>query len=220
MKAAKILVSIFFVVAALAITAQPAFAAKLALSPASATKNVGNTFNVDIVLDTEGEAVSGATALINYDKAKLEVVGSVKPETTNLGQVLTNTINTSTGQIRYDAGNLGSPYTGRSVIATITFKAIATGVAQVNFVFNSGSTTNTSAVAAASGPVNLLSEGDGDGGITDANFTINASGATTDTEDTLTEAGVVEDTILMLLGGFTFLGIGAFLFTKASLLRL
>lgn len=195
--------------------AQPAFAASLSLSPAATTKNVGDSFKVDIVLDTEGEAVSGATAIINYDKTKLAVVDG---DTTaagvnikggpNLSQVLTNTVDATIGQIRYDAGNLGAAYTGRGIIGTITFNANSTGLASVSFVFNPSVTTNTSAVAAASGPTNLLET------ITDGSYTINAGGTTTD-EDTLVESGVVEDTLMLLFGGFAFLGSGIFLARKA-----
>ncbi len=55
-------------------TGVAAASASLSLSPATASPNVGDTFAVDIVLDTGGDAASGATALINYDKDKLQVV--------------------------------------------------------------------------------------------------------------------------------------------------
>lgn len=199
--------------------ASGAFAASLSLSPASTTKNVGDSFTVDIVLDTEGEAVSGATAIINYDKTKLAVVdgaagsGDCKDGVNifsgpNLSQCIENTVSASTGQIVYTSANLGAAYTGRGIIGTITFSANSTGLASVSFVFNPNVTTNTSAVAAASGPTNLLET------ITDGSYTINAGGTTTD-EDTLVESGIVEDTLMLLFGGFAFLGSGIFLARKA-----
>lgn len=219
MKIAKILVAIFFVGAALVFTPGTVFAASLSLSPASATKAVGTNFTVDIVLDTDGDAVSGVTAIINYDKDKLAVVDgdsaaagvNITPGG-NLTQVLTNSVNASTGQIRYDAGNLGSPYTGRGTIASINFQAKSVGNAQAAFVFNASSTTNTSAVAAASGPTNLLVDGE----LNDGNYTI-TSGTGGGNDDELPQTGVVEDTIMFLTGGLVFLGAGFALIRKALL---
>lgn len=201
--------------------ARPALAASLSLSPASATKNVGDTFTVDIVLDTDGEAVSGATAIINYDTAKLAVVDgdsnasgvNIQPVTSSLSQVLTNTVNASTGQIRYDAGNLGSPFTGRGTIATITFNASSTGVASANFVFVQNATTNTSAVVEASGPTSLLDQ------INNGTYTINASGSSGgaggDGDESLPVTGTFENTIMMIFGGLGFLVTGLLLARKA-----
>lgn len=200
--------SVFFV-----FFAQSAFAASLSLSPASAEKNVGDSFPVDIVLDTQGVAVNGATAIISYDTEKLQVTDDDSSLTgvnisagPNLTQVLTNSVDPSAGEIRYDAGNLGASYTGRGVIGTIHFKALSEGLAQVSFVFDSTTTTGTSAVAAASGPDSLLTKVD------EANFTILTEGATT---TTLPATGAFEDTLLLLAGGGMFLGAGLFFARKA-----
>jgi hypothetical protein len=214
LKTAKlsILASIFVCIALFVFT-KPAWAASLSLSPATASKNVDDLFAVDIVLDTEGVAVSGATAIIDYDTAKLQVQDDNSSATgvniepgANLTQVLTNTVDTSAGQIRYDAGNLGASYTGRGVIATIHFKAIDVGIAQASFVFTSGQTTNTSAVAAASGPTSLLTR------VNDGNFTISEVGTTS---EPLPATGVVEDTLMVLGVGGAFLMFGLFFAKKA-----
>lgn len=208
-------VSLLIVVFGVALFALPekALAASLSLSPASASKNNGETFGVDIVLDTEGAAVSGATAIINYDTGKLQVQDddsnntgvNIKPGTA-LSQVLSNSVDTSAGKIRFDAGNLGASYTGRGVLATIQFKAIGSGVAQASFLFNPSSTTNTSQVAAATGPTNLLTK------INDGNYTIGGtssnSTSSTQTQQTLPQTGVMENTIAILVGGLGLLGMG------------
>lgn len=217
----KTLTSLVFI-AAFVVFARPAFAASLSLSPASATKNVDDTFTVDIVVDADGDSVTGASAIINYDTAKLSVVDgdsnasgvNVQPVTTNFSQVLTNTVNTSTGQIRYDSGILGSSYAGRATIATITFKAISTGVAAANFVFVQNATTNTSAVV-GTGPVNLLDN------INNGTYTINegGSGGTGGDTEELPVTGVFENTIMMIFGGLTFLVTGLLLARKAFHVR-
>ncbi len=217
MKTAKIILSLFFVTLAIVFSVKPAFAASLSLSPATANKNVGDTFNVDIVLDTEGQPVYGATAIIDYDTDLLSVVdGDTAASGVNiapgqyLSQVLTNSVNATNGQIRYDAGNLGSPYTGRGVIATISFKATSIGEAEASFVFNQNATTNTSAVAAAKTPTNNLLTT-----INDGSYSISAGGTTTD--EPLLETGALENTIAVILAGILFMGAGIFFARKASL---
>lgn len=191
----------------------PAYAASLSLSPATASKNINDSFGVDIVLDTEGVPVSGATAMINYDVTKLQVVDDdatatgvqIKPGTI-LTQTLANSVDATAGQIRFDAGTLGASFTGRGVMGTIHFKAIAEGSAQATFVFNPSATTNTSAVAAASGPNNLLTT------VNDGTFTIGATST-----QPLPKTGAVEDTILMLFGGLSLLGGGIYFGKKAQI---
>lgn len=194
----------------------------MSLSPATSDRNVGDVFSVDIVLDTEGAAASGATAIISYDTAKLEVqddatrTGSCATGVnikagTIMGQCIGNAVDTAVGEIRYDAGNLGASYTGRGVLATVRFKALSEGTAQASFVFDPNKTTDTSAVSAASGPTNLLTT------VNDGTYTILAAGATPTTP--LPATGVVEDTLMLLAGGFVLTGIALVLARKAFLFR-
>jgi LPXTG-motif cell wall-anchored protein len=177
-------------------------AASLSLSPAAATKSIGDTFNVDVVLDTGGDAVSGATAIINYDAAKLQVVNNQLLQGTIFNQSpLTNTVNTTTGQIQYDSGSLGATYTGHGTMATIQFKTIAAGTATVSFVFDANATADTSLVAAASGPTNLLTVANS------GTYTI-TSGGTVSPQQNLPPTGAVENTLLATAGGVIFLGVG------------
>lgn len=198
--------------------AAAAAAASLSLSPASATHNLNGIFTVDIVLDTGGDAVSGATAMLTFDTTKLSVQDS-DPATAGIqirpGPVLgqlpvagSNSVDAAAGTIRYDAGTAGTTYTGRGVLATITLKAIAQGTGQVNFVFNPSSTTNTSLVAAASGPTNLLTV------VNNGVYTI-GSGYTA--PPSLPPTGVVENTLAILGGGVLFLGVGLFMARRSIL---
>ncbi|MCL4390192.1 MAG: cohesin domain-containing protein [Patescibacteria group bacterium] len=185
-----------------------AYAATLSLSPASGTQAVGTTFSVDIILDPGSDSIGGASAIVTYDTAKLQVQGSSITPGTIFGSTtaaLTNTVDTSTGTIRYDSGSLGTAYTGgRGTLATITFKAISAGTAQVNFTFNTGTTTGTSIVAAASGPNNLLTS------VQNGIYTITSGSTGT----SLPATGALEDTLMMLAGGMIFLSAGIFLARK------
>ncbi len=185
-------------------------AAALSLSPASAVKKVGDIFSVDIILDTGSNSVSGATAILRYDTARLQVQDDDSGATgiqIKQGAIfnqtpLTNTVDTTTGQIRYDSGSLGTSYSGRGTMATVRFKAVAAGAAPVTFVFDSNSTIDTSLVAAASGPTNILDT------VQDGNYTITTATASAAPAPVLLPTGVVENTLMVLLGGILFLGAG------------
>lgn len=185
-------------------------AATLSLSPASGTKAVGTVFSVDIVVDTGGDAAGGVTAILTYDTTKLQVQGSSLTSGPIFGSGVTpftNTVDSATGQIRYDSGTLGTAYTGRGTLATISFKALSVGSAQVNFVYNPSSTTGTSLVAASTGPTNLLST------VNNGVYTV-TSGTTKTT--TLLPTGAVENTLAVLGGGLAFVTLGVFLAKKFS----
>ncbi len=180
-------------------------AASLSLSPATVVKSVGDTFTVDIVLDPSPDSVSAVSAIANYDATKVTAL-SIKQGPLFTGETLTNTIDTTAGQIRYDTGNLGTPVTTRGVVATITFRAIAAGSAQASYVFDANATTGTSLVAAASSPTNLLTRVDG------AAFTISSSA---NPAQPLPPTGVVENTIAIFVGGLIFIGSGILLARRA-----
>jgi LPXTG-motif cell wall-anchored protein len=192
--------------------ASSVFAASMSLSPATLSRYINDEFSVDIVVDPEGQDSSGATAIINYDKDKLQA--ETVTAGTSFTQELENSIDPTLGQIRYDAGVLGSTVNTRSTLATIKFKAITAGVAAVNIVFDPNSTTNTSIVAAASGPTNLLT----DGNVNNGSYTISATGSgTTRNTGTLPGTGAVEDTLMVLGGGSLLLVLGGFLARKTLL---
>lgn len=210
---------VLLMVTALNFPSQVLAAASYSLSPATKTVNVGDSFSVDILLDTGGDAVAGATAILTYDTTKLLVVDGLSgTDTASQGinitpgsvfntEPLTNTVDSSTGEIRYDSGSLGTTYNsngGKGVMATMTFKAVAEGTASVNFVYDSESTIDTSLVAAASGPVNLLSS------VNNGTYTI-----TTTAQAPLPATGTLETTLIVLVGGAALLLVGAFIAGRA-----
>ena len=186
----KLFLTLAFITFINFLTPAKAFAAaSLSLSPAAGTYTVGQTFNVDIIINTGGDAVSGATAILTYDTSRLQVTtGSQITAGSIFTNPLTNTV--GGGTIRFDSGSLGTAYTGTGTMATISFKALAAGTAAVNFTYNPSSTTNTSIVAAASSPTNLLTT------VNNGSYTI-SSGTTPPPPVT----GAVEDTLIALGGG-------------------
>ncbi|MBI4099711.1 hypothetical protein HY440_01765 [Candidatus Microgenomates bacterium] len=192
-------------------------AASLSLSPASGTEKVGDIFSVDIILDTGTDSVSGATAIVNYDTGKLQVQDDdsassgvqIKQGTIFNQTPLTNSVDTTAGQIRYDSGSLGTSYTGRGTMATIRFKAMAAGAAAVKFVFDSNSTIDTSLVAAATGPTNLLTT------VQDGNYNVTLATASATPAPVLLPTGVVENTVVALFGGLILLILSVIFARKA-----
>jgi len=134
----------------LALTAGPA----LSLSPSSQIIQVGQTFNVNIILDTAGQAVDGVDIFyLNYNQADLEVqdadIGSagvqIQPGSI-FPSYLGNSVDTTNGKIVI-SGIItpgGAGYTGAGTFASVNFKALAVdNSSQIFFDFTPGVTTDT-----------------------------------------------------------------------------
>jgi hypothetical protein len=126
--------------------------ATLSLNPAAGAFMVGDLFDVDILLDTGNYAIDGVDIhFLNYDPNVLEVQdahdsspgvqilsGSLMPFT------LTNSVDVTAGTIDFSqitAG--GTTFTGSGVLATVTFKVIGVGSADLVFDFTPGNTRDT-----------------------------------------------------------------------------
>jgi len=127
----------------------------LSLSPGSLMVNVGQTFNVNILLDTAGQAVDGVDIFyLHYNPQILEVqdadaatagvqikTGSIFPS------YLGNTVDPTTGKI--SISGIVTPgsttgYSGSGIFATVNFKALAAATStSVYFDFTPGLTTDT-----------------------------------------------------------------------------
>jgi len=125
-------------------TAQPT----IYLNPSSASENIGTTFNVDIVADSSGQAITGIDVFyLHYDNQKLSA------QSVSNGTLFPNYQSRNNTPIDAAAGtiNLSGYYNPGSnnqqvvsgVYATITFKAQAAGVANLSFDFSPGATTDT-----------------------------------------------------------------------------
>ena len=181
-------------------------AASLSFDPASKTIAPNGTFNVGVVVNTGGAETDGVDAVIRYDGNKLEFVSASMG---NLySTVLTpNPTPTTPGQLTLGAAAVsGESYNGTGTFATITFKAIAEGTANVYFDFTSGSTTDSNIVYQGE---DLL------GSISNASYTITQTGTGGDTPSpspSIPKSGTVENTIFLLAGGIGLILLGSFKF--------
>lgn len=133
---------------------QSAGSASLALSPASGTYNVGDQFDVNVLLDTGTSQVDSVDAVINYDTTVLNAVNITKgaifnkyvmnPDPSGIddaaGRIeVTGQIGTATTPVPVSGSNL--------VFATITFEATQqTNAAQINFDFTYGDRNDSNVV--------------------------------------------------------------------------
>jgi hypothetical protein len=131
-------------------------ASTLAISPASKTVEVGETLDVEVILDTKGEGIDAVDLFaLRYDAKVLEVIdanpavsgvqispGSILPLT------IVNTVDTTAGSIVFSQAVMGgTSYNGKGKLASVSFRAKAKGTAKVAFDFRSGSTTDTNVAA-------------------------------------------------------------------------
>lgn len=150
----KFLVAFVLVFAALGVLAKPALAAvSFSLSPASGTYTVGDQFVLNVVMDTGGDAVDSVSVRGSFPIANLEAVGQLTSDTFTLE--LVNTLDNTTGTIRFDAGSHTDQNGSNIVVAKMTFKAKAVGTATVTI------SDSSQAVEAASNTYLVTTGGSG-----------------------------------------------------------
>jgi Cohesin domain len=116
--------------------------ATLSISPTAKTVKVGETFTLDVVLDTAGADVDGLDFILNQNPRLLEVV-KVAPVDI-LGSTVYNQTDAKTGRISASqVSGGGSSYRGGGTIATITFLAKGSGTANITFDFTVGATNDS-----------------------------------------------------------------------------
>lgn len=191
-----------FVLALLVLIAKAAGAQTLALSPASGTYAKGQTFTVDIKLDTAGASIAGVDVYkLHFDPKLLQVVDAdpntagvqVLP-TTLLPQTMSNVADNAKGEIILSqVTNPGYTFVGSGVLTTITFQVVGTGAASVKFDFTPGSTTDCNI---AGNGVDLLTS------VTNASFTLNAQAINHLPIGSLEGGLIPGSTTLVMLGGW------------------
>lgn len=128
----------------------------LMLSPNVRTVSKGETFSIEVILDTQGQQVDGVDIFsLNFDQDLLQVVdqdnkvsGVQVTAGTLMPRNIMNRVDNKTGQIQFsqvvDAG--GSTFVGNGVLATVTFRAQKSGSASLKFDFKAGNTADTNVV--------------------------------------------------------------------------
>jgi hypothetical protein len=126
--------------------------ARLSLDPQSQSIAAGETFAVNIVLDTGTGTADGVDIYsLHYDPTLLQVVDDVPNKSgvqimpgTIMGLNAANIVEQKTGTIKFSqVSEGGTNFTGRGVLATIHFKALSTGSAYLQFDFSKGSTVDS-----------------------------------------------------------------------------
>lgn len=111
---------------------QSAFAASFGLAPDSQEVKVGDQFQIEINLDTQGEEVNGVQAELFFTQERLEVTGI------NFSEVFPedfHSIDQAEGWLQLGAGEdlPTASFNGSSVWVTITFEAQGPGLAELTF---------------------------------------------------------------------------------------
>ncbi len=129
-------------------------AATLAVSPSTGTYAVGETFTVQVLLNTQGVAIDGVDLrYLNYNPAVLELLdedasraGTQILAHTLLSTTVINTADTTQGRISFSQtvaqGSRFSNTSGQA-LASIRFRVWQAGSSGVSFSFTEGSTIDT-----------------------------------------------------------------------------
>ena len=149
-------------------------AATISLSPSSGTYDIGDTFNVDIFLNTESVGTDGADIHFLNFPSSLEVQDAepATPSTIEIsagtlyGNTVKNLADNTARTIDFSQTTVGGvQYTGSGILATITFKVLSSGTANVDFDFTPGLTNDTNV---ASDGNDILLTGD----VTNGSYTL------------------------------------------------
>lgn len=208
----SILFLIFFFTLQFLLFLAPVYAASSAtfsLSPASGSFSQSASFDVSILLNSNGAKIDGIDAQLTFDPAALEIL-SIN-QTTLFPTYPVKTSDNSAGTITVSAvANPGEPIATSTptALASIRVKPRKAGSASVNYVFVKGSTTDSNVVENATN-LDILTS------VNNANFSIVASGpGAPPGSGQLPSAGVIENTLLLLGGGLSLIFFGSWSLRK------
>lgn len=159
------------IAAILFFTAQTAFAAEVVLSPSTGTYTNGQSFTATVQVDPQGKSVNAVEAKLSFDNTKLSVVSVSKTGSAFSLWTTEPAFSNTAGTIDFGGGS-PTPFSGRSMLISITFRALGEGTGNV--------TVTTGSVLAADGLGTNVYTGAGN-----ATYTIGAAStppATTPTE--------------------------------------
>lgn len=142
------------------IFASPALASTLSLSPSTGTFNRSCSFNLDVILDTQGAAADGVDVLyLNFDSSKFSAT-TIDTQNKVFSDYPGNSIDNTAGKILISGlAAQGKPFTGSGKFATVSFsvkEAATTGATQMTFDFDPNDKTKTSDSNVAAAGVETL----------------------------------------------------------------
>jgi len=109
-----------------------ASAADVLVSPASGSYSQGQTFTVNVTADPKGDSINAVEAALTFDKTVLSVVSVGKAGSAFSLWTTEPKFSNSAGTIEFGGGS-PTPFSNRSTLMTITFRALAEGSGAVSF---------------------------------------------------------------------------------------
>ena len=185
--------------------------------PSSGSYANESDFTVTVAIDSGVEKVQAIDVWVNFDTAKLEVVKVVKAINPAFDFIMGAANIDETGgkfDITFSPSASGAAFEATAVsgdLAVVTFKAKATGTANVNFTCVPGSTGDSNILNLATNDViECASNINGsytitDGGSSNPNPTKAPTVTPTVTGTELPKTGTVETTIALMIFGFVSL---------------
>lgn len=159
-----------FILVLVAVFAIPslASAATLSVSPSSHTVKAGDTFSISVRLDTQGDSVDGVDLrYLNYNPSLLQVLDAdaskagvqITPGTL-MPMTLLNNVDQAAGKISFSQVSAGgTKYKGSGTLATISFKALASGSTQLTFNHTPSNTTDSNVAMAGKDTLSAVING-------------------------------------------------------------
>lgn len=141
----------------------PASAANVVVSPSTGTYSVNQSFTTTIQVDPQGESVNAVEAKLSFDNTKLSVVSVAKTGSVFSLWTTEPTFSNTAGTIDFGGGS-PTPFSSRSTLVVVTFRALAEGSGTVRV-------TSASALAADGLGTDVYESS------TDGTFTISAASA-------------------------------------------
>lgn len=108
-----------------------AYAAEVAVSPSTGTYSKGQSFTTTIQVNPQSKSVNAVEAKLSFDNTKLAVVSVSKTGSVFTLWTTEPTFSNTAGTIEFGGGS-PTPFTSRSNLVSITFKALAEGSANVS----------------------------------------------------------------------------------------
>lgn len=142
--------TLFILSGAFFVLADRALAASLSLSPASGSYALGDTFELRVILDTQGVETDGVDLhYLRFDQSVLKI-NSAGPGTL-YGNTLTDMIDNNSGTYDFSQTALGgSHYNGSGTLVSLTFEVLGSGTGNIAFDYTSGSSLDCNVAAAGS----------------------------------------------------------------------
>lgn len=112
-------------------------AASFSLSPSGGKYEVGSTFNVTILINTEGQNINAVEASLSFPPDKLQLVSPSAGNSIIGIYTIPPRVNNQIGRVDVAGGILGGFNAQSGQIATVTFRVKAVGTAVLRFLDNS-----------------------------------------------------------------------------------